>query len=85
MRVSSRQIEVLKIIVDFSSECWGDVWSHCNWRGASGLAFANFDRVADALVRNGLVTEGDQLEITERGRLALRLDASGILKLAKAR
>jgi hypothetical protein len=79
MRLSARQLEVLGVIAEFGSECWGDVWTHCEWPGGP-LAFRNFDRVANALVRNGLVVEGEILELTERGRLAIRLDAANLLR-----
>jgi len=82
MRLSNRQIAVLGVIAEHDSECWGDVWSHCDYLrwGVRGTELANFDRTANALVRKGLVTEGDRLELTERGRLAVRLDAANLLR-----
>ena len=70
-RLRPRQREVLEIIIDHDSECWGDVWSHCHWPGPPALAFANFDRVASSLVRRGFVSEGDRLTITDAGRAVL--------------
>jgi len=74
MRLSPRQREVLGIIVEFDSECWGDVWSHCDYLkwGVRGTEMSNFDRTAKALVRRGLVHEGEyRLEVTATGRAAI--------------
>lgn len=82
MRISARQLAVLSVIAEHDSECWGDVWSHCDYLrwGVRGTELANFDRTAKALVVRGLVVEGDRLELTERGRLAIRLDSANLLR-----
>lgn len=75
--ISDRQRALLVIIKDFDSECWGDAWAHCDhlrW-GVRGTELSNFDRTANALVRKGLVREGeDRLEITDAGRAVLGAD-----------
>ena len=69
--LTPRQHEVLVHIAEHDSESWGDVWAHCtDWPGGP-LAFANFNRVAEALVRKGAVIEGDRLEVTPWGRQIL--------------
>lgn len=68
--LTPRQREVLGIVAEFDCESWGDAWIHCEWPGV--LAFANFGRVADALVRRKVITEGDRLEVTDFGRQILR-------------
>lgn len=71
MRLSARQREVLEIIDRCGSESWGDVWAHYDAGGPhEGLDFRNFDRVTDAVVRRGLVTE-EPLALTPAGREAL--------------
>jgi hypothetical protein len=71
-------LEVLRIIDECVSDCWGDVWTHYTIRNGDepadervrALQFRNFDRVADALVRRGLVTYDVRLELTGAGRAA---------------
>lgn len=74
VRLSDRQTEVLRILVEYDAECWGEVWTQCDFLrwGVRGTHMANFDRVGNALVRKGLVIEGrDRLEVTVAGRAAL--------------
>ena len=69
--LSKRQREVLTIIRDVGSDSWGDVWANYETRDhTEGLDFRNFDRVTDAVVRKGLVTE-NPLALTDAGRKAL--------------
>jgi hypothetical protein len=75
--LTPRQYKVLCIVDDHGSECWGDVWSHCDYLrwGVRGTELSNFDRTATALVRKGAIREGDRLEITEWGRQILNARA----------
>jgi hypothetical protein len=68
VKLSKRQREVLIILRDTGADCWGAVWS--DYDGHDALDFRNFDRVCDALVRKGFVTE-EPLTITDAGRNAL--------------
>lgn len=72
MKISKRQREVLQIIVSVGSDSWGDVWTHYYEARSDdgGLEFRNFNRVTDALLRKGLVTE-EPLRLTDAGRCSL--------------
>lgn len=71
MKLTARQREVLQIIDRCGSESWGDVWANYETRDRTeGLDFRNFDRVTDAVVRKGFVTE-EPLALTPAGRAAL--------------
>lgn len=77
MRMSVRQLEVLRIIGEFDSECWADVWSHCDgWPGGPLRSYLNFCRTADALVGKGLVSQNDNgdITITSLGKIELERD-----------
>lgn len=78
MRLSARQLEVLRILARKTDPVeWGTVWDVYSWADPSNpLAMRNFDRVTDALERRGLVayTDGGDaglVFITDAGRAAL--------------
>jgi len=59
---SARQIELLRLIGDDGADCWGELW--LAWPGAfidgpAALEFHNFNQVVEAVLRRGLVAEGD--------------------------
>lgn len=68
---SRRALEVLQIIAD-GADCWGEVWTHYPSACRPGLSFRNFDRVCDAMLKHGLVTDqGAWLRLTELGSKAI--------------
>lgn len=73
--LSKTAIEVLHMVPDHA-EGWGDLWSHYdagNPDKGVALRFLNFDRVAKALVRRGLVDEDDYgIELTVAGQIACK-------------
>lgn len=70
--LTKRQGELLALVAEFGSDSWGDAWTHwSSWnpREGTALEFRNFDRIANALVRKGLVDDTDgTLTLTESGR-----------------
>lgn len=71
-KLTVRGAEALEIVSELQPERWEDVWSL--YRQKSGrLLRRGSELMAAALVRQGFVTQGDRLQVTERGREALRL------------
>lgn len=74
---SQTQVTVLRLLAEHGCDCWGELWT-THWGSDGALAFMNFNRVADALLRRGLVTNADGvLAITDAGRAAASLDHQG--------
>lgn len=74
-RLSKTAIAILAMVPDHH-EGWADIW--CSWDAGeptkgTALRFLNFDRVAKALVRRGLVDENEYgIELTDAGAIALK-------------
>lgn len=66
-KLSRRQQEVLDIIGEHGADGWAEVWTHYDVpdHGAA-LAFRNFDRVANSLIKHGLVIVDPQTGYLER-------------------
>ncbi len=73
--LSKTAIMVLHMVPDHM-EGWGDLWSHYDAGNSDkgvALRFLNFDRVAKALVRRGLVDENEYgIELTDAGHITLK-------------
>lgn len=83
IRISIRMLEILKLVSEYGCEGWGETMTHVE-HGTRYTRSSDFYRSADALTRHGLVRfdEQDVLEITDIGRLALRMARAGTLRVS---
>lgn len=85
MRLSERQLQLLRLVDEFGGfDGWAEAWSHWDFsEGKAGFTMMNFDRIADALKRRGLIAHVGEygiIEVTEEGKKILAKECCELLR-----
>ena len=78
IRISMGMLEVLEVFGAGGS--MDAAWDRYSAQ-RHGSRLHCFDRVVDALVRNGLIGDVTRTQVTETGQLALRMSRAGFLRI----